>query len=393
MQKKDFAKGFLCGILVITVLFTAAKGFFIVQTIFRREMSVDTKIKAIQAFIDRYYIEEVDQNNMEEMMYTGLVAGLGDPYTSYISKNNLQNFMDDTKGEFVGIGVEYTKNNLDGSAVIAALIENSPAEKAGIRPNDKIIKIDGENVSTMETQEMQNKIKGEEGSTVLITIYRESTGETLEFSLKRAQIETKTVKSEMLENNIAYIKITGFKQKTYEQFMSAYNEMKKQNMKGLIIDLRNNLGGLVNSVSDIADELVPEGTLVYTIDKQGNRQDTVSDANCIEVPLILLVNEYSASSSEILAGAVQDMGVGKLVGTQTFGKGIVQGLYPLKDGSALKITIQKYYTPKGVCIQGTGITPDYEVELPEEYQYTSTIPKEKDTQLQKAVDVIKQEIK
>ena len=162
-------------------------------------------------------------------------------------------------------------------------------------------------------------------------------------------------------------------------------------MKGLIIDLRNNLGGLVNVVSDIADELVPEGTLVYTIDKEGNREDTISDANCIEVPLILLVNEYSASSSEILAGAVQDMGVGKLVGTRTFGKGLVQGLYFLKDGSAIKITIQKYYTPKGVCIQGTGIAPDYEVQLPEEYWYMTSVPKEGDTQLQKAISLINEQ--
>ena len=174
--------------------------------------------------------------------------------------------------------------------------------------------------------------------------------------------------------------------------MQAYTDLQKQKMKGLIIDLRNNLGGLVDVVSKIADELVPEGTLVYTVDKQGNRQDTVSDAKCIEVPLVMLVNGYSASSSEILAGAVQDMGAGKLVGTQTFGKGLVQGLYFLRDGSALKITIQKYYTPKGVCIQGTGITPDYLVELPEEYEYVMDIPHQEDTQLQKAIEVIKQQL-
>ena len=392
MDKKEFAKGFVSGAMVIVLLVTGGKSLSFLQTIFGGEMSMDTKINMIEEYIDRYYVEDVNKKDMEEMMYTGLVAGLGDPYTSYISAEDLQSFMDDTTGEFVGIGIEYTKDPTDGSILVAASIAGSPAEKAGIRPNDKIVKIDGESVSAMDTQQVQNRIKGEEGTKVSLTIYRESTGETLELELERAQIETTTVKGEMLENQIGYIQITGFKEKTYEQFMQAYTDLQKQKMKGLIIDLRNNLGGLVDVVSKIADELVPEGTLVYTVDKQGNRQDTVSDAKCIEVPLVMLVNGYSASSSEILAGAVQDMGAGKLVGTQTFGKGLVQGLYFLRDGSALKITIQKYYTPKGVCIQGTGITPDYLVELPEEYEYVMNIPHQEDTQLQKAIEIIKQQL-
>ena len=388
MEKKDFAKGFLSGVLALALLATAGKGVSVAQGIFSSNMSVNTKIKTIQELLDKYYVEEVNEEDMEEMMYTGLVAGLGDPYTSYIPADSLEDFMSDTKGEFVGIGIEYTKDIKDGSALVASVIEDSPAEKAGMRPNDKIIKIEGENIVSMDTQEIQQKIRGQEGTTVNITVSRESTGEMLELALVRAEIDTITVKGEMLENNIGYIKISSFKEKTYDQFIKYYKDMKKQNMKGLIIDLRNNLGGLVDVVSEIADELVPEGTLVYTIDKEGNRKDTISDANCIDVPLILLVNEYSASSSEILAGAVQDMGAGKLVGTQTFGKGLVQGLYFLKDGSAIKVTIQKYYTPKGVCIQGTGIAPDYEVELPEEYWYTTSVPREGDTQLQKAIDLI-----
>ena len=392
MDKKEFAKGFVSGAMVIVLVVTGGKSLSFLQNIFGREMSMDTKISVIEEYIDRYYVDEVNKEDMQEMMYTGLVAGLGDPYTSYISQKDLQSFMDDTTGEFVGIGIEYTKDPTDGSVLVAAPIAGSPAEKAGIRPNDKIVQIDGENVSSMDTQQVQNKIKGEEGTKVTLMVYRQSTGETLELELERTQIETTTVEGEMLEGEIGYIQITGFKEKTYEQFMQCYTDLQKQDMKGLIIDLRNNLGGLVDVVSKIADELVPEGTLVYTIDKQGNRQDTVSDAKCIEIPLVLLVNEYSASSSEILAGAVQDMGVGKLVGTQTFGKGLVQGLYFLRDGSALKITIQKYYTPKGVCIQGTGITPDYVVELPEEYEYAIEIPQEYDTQLQKAVDVVTEQI-
>lgn len=393
MEKKDFAKGFLSGVLAVAVLVTGGKGLSVAQGILSRDMSAEQKIKTIQKYVDRYYVEDVNKKEMEEMMYMGLVSGLGDPYTSYIPADNLQDFIDDAKGEFVGIGIEYTKTVSDNAVLVASVVEGSPAEKAGLLPNDRITKIDGESVAPMESQEIQNRIKGEEGTTVNVTVFRESTAETLEISLVRAQIETTTVKGKMMDDGIAYIKITSFKENTYDQFMKVYKEMKKQNMKGLVIDLRNNLGGLVNVVSKIADELVPEGTLVYTVDKQGNREDTISDANCIDVPLTLLVNEYSASSSEILAGAVQDMGVGKLVGTQTFGKGLVQGLYFLKDGSALKITIQKYYTPKGVCIQGTGITPDYEVQLPEEYWYTVVVPEEGDTQLQKAIEIVKEGIK
>ncbi|NLK37035.1 MAG: S41 family peptidase, partial [Epulopiscium sp.] len=189
------------------------------------------------------------------------------------------------------------------------------------------------------------------------------------------------------------IKLSGFHANSYDQFKKAYDELTAQGMKGLILDVRNNPGGLLDIAVKIADELVPKGTIVYTVDKSGERKDSLSDEKHIEVPLILLVNGYSASASEVLAGAVQDMNVGKLVGTQTFGKGLVQGLFPLSDGSALKITIQKYYTPKGVCIQGEGITPDYIMELPEEYKYSIRVPEEEDTQLQKAVDVILEGLK
>ena len=189
------------------------------------------------------------------------------------------------------------------------------------------------------------------------------------------------------------LKLQVLKEKTYDQFMKAYKDMKNQNMKGLVIDLRNNLGGLVNVVSEIADELVPEGTLVYTVDKQGNREDTISDANCIEVPLILLVNEYSASSSEILAGAVQDMGVGKLVGTQTFGKGLVQGLYFLKDGSAIKITIQNIIHQKVFVYREQVLLQIMKQNCQNNICMSNTVPEEEDTQLQKALDVIKQEMK
>lgn len=392
MEKKTFIKGVVAGIL-ITVL--GINGFQIIKLVINhneREMHIEEKIGAISNLLNKLYVEELDFEKMEEGIYAGLVDSLGDPYTSYMSKAELTSFMEDTDGSFYGIGVQVTMDKIDGSLLIISPIEGTPAAEAGILAQDKIIKVDGKDVSGADMDQAVSMMKGKEGTEVTVTIYRTSTGEVLDFVIKRAEINMDSVAYEMLENQIGYIKITQFRKNTYDQFKKAYDNLTSQGQKGLIIDVRNNPGGLVDTVEKIGDLLVPEGTLVYTIDKEGNREDFVSDAKQIQVPLCVLVNGSSASASEILSGAVQDMGVGKLVGTQTFGKGLVQGLYSLSDGSGVKITIQKYYTPKGVCIQGTGITPDYIVELPEEYEYSLTIPRDQDTQMQKAIEVIQKEI-
>lgn len=393
MEKKTYFKGFLSGVLSIVLLAALARGVYRVQAFSGTSLPRDTKIQTIEKYLDRYYVDDIDKKNMLEMMYTGLVAGVGDPYTAYMSKEELDSFMEETEGTFHGIGVEVTMDPKDNSIVVISPIPDSPAEKAGILAGDKIIKVDGEDISGLNLNAAISKVKGEDGTTVKITIYREGTNEILDFTVERKNIEVSSVSYHMMKDQIGYIKLSGFRANSYEQFKKAYDELTNQKMKGLVLDLRNNPGGLLDTAVEIADELVPKGTIVYTVDKAGNRKDSLSDESHIKVPLILLVNGYSASASEVLSGAVQDMGAGKLVGTQTFGKGLVQGLFPLTDGSALKITIQKYYTPKGVCIQGTGITPDYVVELPEEYQYTMMVPEEKDTQLQKAVDVILEQLK
>ena len=393
MEKKTYLKGFLSGVLAIILVAALARGIHRVQSFSGTELPRDTKIQTIEKYLDRYYVDEVDKEDMVEMMYAGLVAGVGDPYTAYMSKEELESFMEDTEGSFEGIGVEVTMDPKDNSLVVIAPIPNSPAEKVGILSGDKIIKVDGEDISGLNLNAIISRVKGEEGTIVKITVYREATNEILDFTVERKSIEVSSVTHRMLEDNIGYIKLSGFHANSYDQFKKAYDELTAQGMKGLILDVRNNPGGLLDIAVKIADELVPEGTIVYTVDKSGERKDSLSDEKHIEVPLILLVNGYSASASEVLAGAVQDMNVGKLVGTQTFGKGLVQGLFPLSDGSALKITIQKYYTPKGVCIQGEGITPDYIMELPEEYKYSVRIPEEEDTQLKKAVDVILEGLK
>lgn len=394
MKKRPFLKGLILGIALTVVV--GIGGNFAVSALgigMYKDMGLSEKISTIATILDQKYVDEIDFDKMEEGIYDGMVRALGDPYTDYMTAEEFSQFLEDNEGEFYGIGVEVIADTTDGSIRVISPIIGTPAEKAGILPDDRIIKVNDTDVSAESIDEAIKLIKGEEGTSVKVTIYRQSTGEIKDFDIVREKINVQTVESKIVDDNIGYLRITSFKENTYDQFKEHYDNLMGQNIKGLVIDVRNNPGGNLDVVEKITDMLIPEGTLVYTIDKEGNREDYTSDAECINIPLCVLVNGNSASASEILSGAVQDTGTGKLVGTQTFGKGLVQGLYPLSDGSGLKITIQKYYTPKGVCIQGEGIAPDYVVELPEELQYQLTIEEDKDTQLQKALEVIEEQLK
>ena len=391
MSKKPFFKGVAVGVVVtlaVTILFNAismANGIG-----GKKDLGVSEKISLIATMLDKKYVDDIDLDEIQEGIYDGMVKAIGDPYTDYMTAEEFSQFLSDNEGEFFGVGIEVVSDKDDGSIRVIAPIVGTPAEKAGILPEDRIIKVNDTDVSGNDIDTAIDLIKGDEGTPVNITVYRKNTGEIKSFDIVRAKIDVVTVESKVVDDNIGYLRITSFKENTYEQFKNEYESLMAKNIKGLVIDLRNNPGGNLDVVERITDMLVPEGTLVYTIDKDGNRKDYKSDAECIDIPLCILVNGNSASASEVLSGAVQDMGVGKLVGTQTFGKGLVQGLYPLSDGSGLKITIQKYYTPKGVCIQGTGITPDYVVELSDDVKYQLNIPEEQDTQLKKAIEVINQ---
>ena len=394
MKKRPFLKGLILGIALTVVV--GIGGNFAVSALgigMYKDMGLSEKISTIATILDQKYVDEIDFDKMEEGIYDGMVRALGDPYTDYMTAEEFSQFLGDNEGEFYGIGVEVIGDTTDGSIRVISPIIGTPAEKAGILPDDRIIKVNDTDVSAESIDEAIKLIKGEEGTSVKVTIYRQSTGEIKDFDIVREKINVQTVESKIVDDNIGYLRITSFKENTYDQFKEQYDSLIGQNVKGLILDVRNNPGGNLNVVEEITDMLIPEGVLVYTIDKEGNREDYMSDANSIDIPLCVLVNGNSASASEILSGAVQDTGTGSLVGTQTFGKGLVQGLYPLSDGSGLKITIQKYYTPKGVCIQGEGIAPDYVVELPEELQYQLTIEEDKDTQLQKALEVIEEQLK
>ncbi|MCI8342068.1 MAG: S41 family peptidase [Firmicutes bacterium] len=391
MNKKSFYMGVLTGVASAVV----AVGAINVASVFVRaeakgEMSITDKIDYIGSLLNKYYVDGVDAEQLTEGIYYGMADSLGDPYTSYLNAAQTESFMSDSQGNFYGIGVTFLPDYKNSKMTVVSPMEGSPAEEAGILPGDEITEIDGFVVKDMYIDEAVAKIKGEVDTLVNIKVYRPSENKYYTFDIKRSIVEVESVAGKMLDDKIGYIAISGFKGNTFSQFEKIYDEFMAQGVEGLIIDVRNNPGGLLTAVNQIADKLLPEGTIVYTIDKNGERIDYNSDSECIKVPLCLLVNGNSASASEILAGAVQDSGTGKLVGTQTFGKGLVQNIFTLPDGSALKITIQKYYTPKGVCIQGSGITPDYVVELPKDVG--NVVTEENDTQLMKAIEVIKSEL-
>jgi carboxyl-terminal processing protease len=293
--------------------------------------------------------------------------------------------MTQTTGSYAGLGIYLDEK--DGRILVVAPIEDSPAEKAGIKSGDLILKVNDQEVLSTDMDKAISMMKGKEGIKVKLTVFREGTG-NLDFNMTTSKITFKTVKSEMLDSNIGYIRITTFDENTAGAFNSALESLKSQNMKGLVIDLRDNPGGLLDTSTQIADKLVGEGNIVYTINNQGEKEEWKSDANKLNVPLVLLVNGGSASASEIVSGAVRDYKAGTLIGTKTFGKGLVQTIIGLKDGSGVKVTIAKYYTPSGECIQGIGITPDIVLDLPEADK-NRELKHDEDIQLQKAIEVIK----
>lgn len=387
MQKKDFWKGFGAAFVLLAVIYFGGQFLAQMNIALPFGMSNTAKIRQIEEMLDTYYVEDYDKELAEELMYTGLVAGVGDPYTYYLSADSLAEQVEKNSGHFVGIGVEIYAGD-DGYIVVSSVTPGGPAEAAGILAEDKITEVDGESITGKTAADVSALVKGEEGTDVTLTIFRESTGEVLEKTVTRQDIQVQTVSWRMMDDNIGYISITNFRENTYNQFKEALDTLEAEGMEKLVLDLRNNTGGLVKSAHEIGEELLPEGIMVYTMDKEGNREDTLCNDVYNDVPMVVLVNGNSASAAEILAGAIQDTGRGELIGTTTFGKGLVQRLFTLPDGSGLNVTIQKYYTPNGTSIHGVGITPDYEVELPEEYAQQTNIPAEADTQLQKAVEVL-----
>lgn len=351
------------------------------------------KMQAVEAIINQfYYQDEIDQGNMAEGVYRGMVDSLGDPYSEYYSEEELTALMDQTEGIYYGIGAGITTDKDTTLPKISRVYSGTPAEDAGLREDDIIYEVNGVSTYGLSTTDVVKQIKGDEGTNVTLTIVREGEGDFLYVDVERRKVETPTVDFRMLNSEAAYIAISEFDTVTTDQFAEALAMARGNNMKGLVIDLRSNPGGNLNTVVDIARMLLPEGLIVYTEDKYGERIEYSGDgARQLEVPLVVLINGNSASASEILAGAVKDYGIGTLVGTTTFGKGIVQRVLPMKDGSAVKVTTSSYFTPKGNNIHGIGIEPDIECIFDGEAYYNS--PERIDNQLDKAVEVLTEKLK
>ncbi|MCL2375861.1 MAG: S41 family peptidase [Defluviitaleaceae bacterium] len=352
------------------------------------------KLNHIHQIIDTNFLGDFDLEQAVEMMFAGFVYGVGDPYTVYMDAATFASFREDTEGSFIGIGVSITVDPADNRILIISPFEGSPAFEAGILPGDKIVRINGYEVFGDGINEAIRMMRGEAGTEVVVTIFRESDGSTFDVPIIRDVIQVETVRSDIFDDNIGYIRISQFDRVTHDQFVNAYERLLGENIEGLIIDLRNNPGGLLHVVTEITDMLVPEGIITYTVDARGNRSNVYSeDERQIEIPLIVLINGNSASASEVLSGAVLDTGVGELLGTTTFGKGLVQNIFTLGDGSAVKVTVQRYYTPSGISIHGVGLTPNHYVEMDVELTNNlSRLSAEEDVQLQEAISIISETI-
>jgi len=387
---------FLAGLAAGALLFAAAGSFYdyasrFIHFPFLGEMPLNSKIEAIYNVLDMHFVDDYDKDDLRSGMYSGLISRLGDPYSSYMDPREAADFLQMTDGTYAGIGIVVTVDRNDNRIVVLTPYEGTPGALAGILPGDKLIEVDGAPVTGDMLDEAVSMMKGEPGTSVSVTVYRESNGEVFELTIIRAVINIPTVSHTVLDDGVGYIKISGFDRVTTGQFRQSLYDLRTQRIKGLVIDLLDNPGGLLDVVVDITDMPVVGHYIVYTEDKHGEREYFYSSGEHLEIPLTVLVNERSASASEILAGAVKDTGAGTLVGTTTFGKGLVQSFFYLPDRSAVKTTVAKYYTPSGVCIDHEGITPDYEIELPEEYRQSVYVPPESDTQLQKAIEIVLRE--
>ena len=399
-KKAGFATGLITGLVLATVLsvfvFLALYPVMYANHVSAEESETDAiinseaeeKINLIdQTIRENYYKDDVDVEAKRTEIYRGLVRSLGDVYSVYYTAEEYAELMQQNEGIYYGIGAYVSFNEELMRAYVSGVIPGSPAEEAELKENDIIWTVNGESTEGLQTDQVASMIRGPEGTQVVVGIRRD--GEDMEFTLTRRKVEHQTVTGRMLDDNIGYLQLSGFEDVTHGQFLEVYQDLQNQGMQAMVLDLRGNPGGLLSSVVRIAGEILPKGEIVYTIDKYGNREAHTSDGkNEIQIPLAVLINGSSASASEILSGAIKDYDKGTLVGTTTFGKGIVQRTFPFEDDSAVKLTISDYYTPDGNNIHGVGIEPDVVIEFDAEaYEKDET-----DNQLDKAVEILKKQM-
>lgn len=388
-HKKGFIKGALTGaLLTLLVVGLAACGL---QHINEGIISSDTetKLSYLKKLIDETYLHDIKEKDLNEGIYKGYVEGLGDQYSAYYDKKETKELSESLDGSFSGIGAVMTQDASSGVITITQVYDDSPAKKAGIKAGDILYRVEEKTVTGKDLDKVVSWIKGKKGTKVNLTLLRGTNSDKIKVTATRDVINVETVKYKVLENQIGYISISEFDSVTGAQFAKALKQLQKKNIEGLVVDLRNNPGGSLSTVCDILDSILPKGLIVYTKDKNGKKEEYTSDEkHRLNLPMSVLVNGQSASASEIFAGAVQDYGKAEIIGTQTYGKGVVQNLFDLKDGTCVKLTTSEYFTPKGRNIDGKGITPDVKIE----YKYNAKDPKA-DNQLDKAVSVVKDKIK
>ena len=389
MKNKEYKKGIATGVLVTVIVAGGAKiaGNFLDTGVLSDDSRVQ-KLEYLEKMIDQDYLGEKDEDQLAEGMYAGLIYGLGDVYSRYYTAEEYEQETSSTDGSYVGIGISMEANK-EGGVKIAECYEGGPGEIAGLEEGDVISAIDGEDITEMDTSEVAGLIRNSGKDQVTLTIHREDEEKPIEITVEIRDVELHSVFGEMLDDETGYIRISEFTGVTPDQYLETFQSLEDQGMQKLVIDLRDNPGGLLDSVCSILNHVLPEGLIVYTEDKYGNRTEETSDGkDPLELPLAVLVNENSASASEIFAGAVKDYGIGTIVGTTTYGKGVVQSVRQLADGSAVKLTVSNYFTPKGNNINKVGIQPNVEVKLSTELLNKKEITHEEDNQLQEALKVL-----
>ncbi len=404
MEKKVYWKGVAAGVLgvitiiCLTIIITTVTGVMDWRQILPNyqgkvlNAQTEAKLREMQAYIDMYYLDDIDQKQMENAMYGGVVEGLGDDYAAYYDREAYSDLMEKTMGNYCGIGAYVSQNVTTGAVTIIEPIEGSPAQKAGLQFGDIVLQVDGVDVTGKDLSEVVGMMKGEPKTKVKLQIARPGEENYRDVIIERAEIQSETVEYRLLDEKIGYIAVSAFEEVTKQQFRKALNELEKQGQQSLIIDLRNNGGGLLDTAVDMLDRMLPEGMVVYIQDKNGKKDEYHSSGEeSFQKPVVILVNENSASASEVFAGAMQDYGKAVLVGEKTFGKGIVQSVFELSDGTAVKLTTSKYYTPKGRNIHGTGLMPDIEAELEEDGKQQAGSGIMIDSQMKKGIEYLQKQ--
>lgn len=401
-EKKSFVKGAVLGILSVLIIVgvLAGGGYYygILQVNLDGtasgtgnlpvESSLVNKINSVQKILERNFLEEYDEQQLEDGMFAGMLAALQDPYTVYYTKEAYDSLMESSEGLYYGIGVVVQQDLQTGEIIVNYPYENSPGAEAGFLPGDIIYSVGDALASDYTIDEVVAMIRGEEGTWIEVGVLRDGNAEPIILKVQRRKIEARTVEHEMLEGKVGYVQVTQFDEVTPNQFQTALDDLMEQGMESVIVDLRDNPGGSLNAVMKMMDMMLPKGLYTYLEDKNGKKENYFGTEDArYDCPMAVLVNGNSASASELFTGAMHDYKRATIIGTTTFGKGIVQQIYPLSDGSGIKVTMAKYYTPNGVCIHKTGITPDIVIEL-DEGEYASQVSHEEDNQLQKALEIL-----